>query len=319
MIDFDSPWKEALDRWFPAFLAFFFPHIYDDIDWSRGYEMLDKELQQVVREAELGRRHVDKLVKVWRKDGAETWVLIHVEVQGQPEEEFVRRMYVYNYRLFDRYNRVVVSLAVLTDEQASWRPSRYQSSLWGCTASLDFPVAKLLDYAKSAAELETNPNPFATVVLAHLQAQATRHDPKGRQTWKLRLVRGLYERGLSREDVQELFRFIDWVLELPAGLDRQFWVELEQYEKEKAMPYVTSVERLALQRGHQEGLRDGLQKGLRDGLLRGLELGLELRFGAPGKRLMGQIRQLEDVAKLETLHEALRTVASLDELQQLLP
>src|SRR5271155_2449298 len=76
MSDFDSPWKEALDCYFPAFLDFFFSDIHGDIDWSRGYEMLDTELQQVVRTAELGRRHVDKLVKVWRRDGQEAWVLI---------------------------------------------------------------------------------------------------------------------------------------------------------------------------------------------------------------------------------------------------
>ena len=44
MSDFDSPWKEVLDRYFPAFLDFFFPNIHADIDWSRDYEMLDKEL-----------------------------------------------------------------------------------------------------------------------------------------------------------------------------------------------------------------------------------------------------------------------------------
>ena len=59
--------------------------------WSKGYEFLDKELQQVVREAELGRRLVDKLVKVWQKGGDETWVPAHIEVQGQEEANFPER------------------------------------------------------------------------------------------------------------------------------------------------------------------------------------------------------------------------------------
>ena len=103
--DYDSPWKEALDAYFEAFLALLFPEVHAQIDWSRGYESLDKEFQQVVREAEVGRRYVDKLVKVWTKDGVECWVLIHVEVQTTRDAEFPRRMYVYNYRVFDRYNR----------------------------------------------------------------------------------------------------------------------------------------------------------------------------------------------------------------------
>src|SRR5262245_12470271 len=90
--DLDSPWKDALETYFQEFVAFFFPQVHAAIDWARGYEFLDKELQQVVRDAELGRRFADKLVKVWRKSGTEQWVLIHIEVQGQPEVDFGKRM-----------------------------------------------------------------------------------------------------------------------------------------------------------------------------------------------------------------------------------
>src|SRR5438445_9033415 len=132
MADYDSPWKEALDVYFELFMAFFFPEAHAGIDWSRGHESLDKELQQVVREAEVGRRTVDKLARVWRTTCEEEWVLVHIEVQSQEEAEFPRRMYVYNYRLFDRYNRPVASFAVLGDERPSWRPERFGYSLWGC-------------------------------------------------------------------------------------------------------------------------------------------------------------------------------------------
>ena len=94
--DYDSPWKEALERYFPEFLALLYPSIHAEIDWTRGPAFLDKELQQVVRDAELGRRYADKLAKVYTRDGTETWVLIHVEVQGEPEARFAERMYVYH-------------------------------------------------------------------------------------------------------------------------------------------------------------------------------------------------------------------------------
>jgi hypothetical protein len=70
-IDYDSPWKEALDAYFEPFLAVLFPEVHAQIDWTRGYKSLDKQFQQVVREAELGRRYVDKLIKVWARDGTE--------------------------------------------------------------------------------------------------------------------------------------------------------------------------------------------------------------------------------------------------------
>jgi len=113
--DYDSPWKEALEQYFRDFCEFYFPVVHAGIAWERGYEFLDKELQQVVRDAELGRRYADKLIKVSRHDGADAWVLVHVEVQGRYEADFAERMYQYYSRLYDRYRRAVASLVVLTD------------------------------------------------------------------------------------------------------------------------------------------------------------------------------------------------------------
>jgi len=50
--DYDSPWKEALDVYFEPFLTLLFPEVHAQIDWTHGYESLDKEFQQVVRDAE---------------------------------------------------------------------------------------------------------------------------------------------------------------------------------------------------------------------------------------------------------------------------
>lgn len=33
--DFDSPWKEALEVYFEAFMLFCFPKIHADIDWNK--------------------------------------------------------------------------------------------------------------------------------------------------------------------------------------------------------------------------------------------------------------------------------------------
>jgi hypothetical protein len=62
------------------------------------------------------------------------------------------------------------------------------------------------------------------------------------------------------------------------------------------VPYVTSIERLAKQ--------EGVQEGLREGLVEGIAVALEARFGAAGKKLMPQIRALDDVAILRSLLKA---------------
>jgi len=234
--DYDNPWQEVLERYFRECLALFLPQAHAEIDWSQAPVFLDKELRQVTPDAELGLRRVDKLARVWRQDGAEAWVLIHVEVQSQEDTTFAERMYVYNYRLYDRYRRRVVSLAVLGDERANWRPARFGYELWGCEVGLRFPTVKLLDYRARWTELEASRNPFAVVVMAHLKALETQADPAARKTAKWQLLRRLYERGDGRADILNLFRFIDWVLGLPEELEEALWHEIIAYEEAKHMP-----------------------------------------------------------------------------------
>ncbi|MGH7138800.1 MAG: hypothetical protein ACREHD_23885, partial [Pirellulales bacterium] len=145
--DYDTPWKVALHKYLARFLAFFFPEIHADINWTRGYEALDKEFQQIVRRAKVGKQVADMLFKVWLKDGGECWLLIHIEVQGSYEKEFSRRMFDYNTSIYKLYNREIVSLAVLCDERASWRPAGFGYGRWGSRTEISFPVVKLLDYA----------------------------------------------------------------------------------------------------------------------------------------------------------------------------
>ena len=181
---FDSPWKDVLERYFEDFILFFFPQTHRRIDWTRKVEFLDKELLSVVGDAEIGTRFADKLVKVYLLNGEENWILVHVEIQSQEEAEFALRMYTYNYRIYDRYKKFVVSLAILGDENPNWRPSQYNRQLFGCGISFRFPVIKLLDYEQRLSELEQSHNPFATVVIAHLQAKATASDSHRTQAAK---------------------------------------------------------------------------------------------------------------------------------------
>ncbi|MEM7131993.1 MAG: cytosolic protein [Chloroflexota bacterium] len=254
-IDFDGVWKEALEIYFEEFIAFFFQDAHAGIDWSRKPEFLDKELQQVTPESEIGNQRVDKLVKVWLKNGQEAWVLAHVEVQSQHETEFAKRVYIYNHRLFDRFDRQVASFAILGDEGPKWKPRQYTYELWGTKVDFEFPVVKLLDYRARWAELEASSNPFATVAMAHLKAQETRNDTDARKEWKWTLTRMLYEKGFSRNDIQTLYRFIDWVLRLPKALEEGFWQQVQSYEEEQKMAYVTYAERRGIEQGIEQGAK----------------------------------------------------------------
>lgn len=110
-------------------MAFFFPQIHAEIDWARGYEFLDQELSQITRDAEVGKKVVDKLVKVWKLTGEETWVLLNVEIQSQEESVLEERVFTYFYRLKDKFNLPVASLVILGDDRNNWRPRTFSQSL----------------------------------------------------------------------------------------------------------------------------------------------------------------------------------------------
>src|SRR5262249_14438225 len=151
----------------------------------------------------------------------------------------------YSYRIYDRYHRPIASLAILCDDRPNWRPDHFEFDLWGCRVGIRFLVTKLLDYRERAVELEQDPNPFAAIVLAQLKALETKNQPERRWEWKVRLIKGLYDRGLDAEQVRQLFRVIDWLLALPEELEVQFTDEIYRFEEERRMPYLSQLERRA--------------------------------------------------------------------------
>ena len=225
----DSAWKEAIEAYFKEFMEFFFPEIARDIDFEKGYEFLDKELEKITRDSEVGRRLADILVKVYLKDGSESWLLIHIEVQGYYERDFGERMFIYNYRIFDRYRVNVISLAILADPVKSFREDRYERKLWGFELRFRFPVVKILDYRDRWEELERSSNPFAVIVMAHLKEMETKGDIDSRLFWKITLVKKLYEKGYSKEDILLLYKFIDCLVNLPEELGRKLHDEIISY------------------------------------------------------------------------------------------
>ncbi len=221
-------------------------------------------------------------------------------------------MFVYHYRLFDRFSRPIVSLAVLGDDRPSWRPTEYTFELWGCRLRLEFPTVKLLDYNRDLAALEAEMNPFGLIALAHLQTMATRHDPATRKAVKIRLIKGLLNRGLTTETIRQLFRLIDWMMDLPRDIEKIVGEELLQYEKEKQMPYVTSYERFLKEKHAEELLNEGQILGVRDSIVSYLEE----KYGAVGLQLLPTLDKVKDLTVLRRLLKSAYSSATVDDFRQ---
>ncbi|MBF0439361.1 MAG: cytosolic protein, partial [Magnetococcales bacterium] len=126
------------------------------------------------------------------------------------------------------------------------------------------------DYSK--ADLQGSINPFAIVTLAHLLAKKTKGRMEDRYQEKWNLIRWLYRSGFNRQQVIDLFRFIDWVMLLPKELAKRLRLEIVELEESQNMPYISSIERI----GEERGEKKGEKKGKAETLLKQLQR----RFGA---------------------------------------
>ncbi|TXT38844.1 MAG: hypothetical protein FD135_2635 [Comamonadaceae bacterium] len=287
--NYDTPWKEAVERYFPEFMAFYFPAAHAQIDWDKEHAFLEQELAAIVQDAELGKRHLDKLVRVSQLNGQEDWIYLHLEIQGQAQTAFAERMFVYNYRIYDRYRRPVASMAVLADDSSHWKPQAFGYDVLDCQMGIRFPIAKLMDYTGREAALQDDPNPFALVTLAHLQTQATRHDPQARFDAKWTLIKLLYNRGWEKQRIIDLIFVLDWMMKLPEHFKKQLCQNIDHLEQERKMAYVSSFEEVGIEKGMQAGIQAGRQEGIQTGEGLALQKLLTKRFGELPTETIDQI------------------------------
>lgn len=255
---------------------------------------------------------MDKLARVWRTSGDEVWALIHTDIQMNRETDFDQRMYVYNYRIFDRFKVHAASFALIGGGSGNWNPGFYENGLWGCRVRFEFPVVRLSDYKDGTAGLKNRDNPFRVVVQAHLKTEETAGDKTRRRREKLELVKQLYHQGWEKTDIVQLFRFIDWIMKLPEVESQLFWHDLAVYEKEAKMPYVTSVEKIGFQKGIQQGIDLGRKQGIQHGETLAIARMVARKFGES----MDEIRQLIGKLPPEKLEEITDQVFELDSFEE---
>ncbi|OYT74372.1 MAG: hypothetical protein CFK49_08675, partial [Armatimonadetes bacterium JP3_11] len=249
----DTAWKLFLEQ--PGSLRCLIRHadpvLHELVDWQRGVEYLDKELQQITPQSATGRQIVDKLVRVSLTDGAEQWVLVHIEVQSQPDPLFAERMYAYNATAWLRYRQQVLSLAILADTRRHWRPTRYERVLGNHRLLFEFVSLKLMDLDEGS--LLADSEPAALVMLAFKRAGETKRNAELRLQARLELLRLTVERGYNEEQTTNLLGFLEWIMDLPKLLEREYERAIEEYKRETGVKIVPRIVEMTLREGLEQG------------------------------------------------------------------
>ncbi len=203
----DILWKGIIEDLFEHFLTYFYPNSPEIFDFSKGFEFLDKELEQITIPARSKHRFADKLVKVYTKEGEEKWVLIHIEVQGYVDEIFSKRMFTYHYRIYDKYDKTVAAFALFTDDNPKYRPDTFETGLLDTKIFYQYGTFKLSDYKPE--DFQKSNNPFAIVLeTAWYALKQNKLTDENHFALKLDLARRLHKRGFPKKTFLKMCNFI---------------------------------------------------------------------------------------------------------------
>jgi len=257
----DILWKGVLEDVFDDFLKFFDPEAEQFYDFNKKFEFLDKELEQVFppENDEYSPKIIDKLVKVFTRDGKEEWVLVHVEVQGQYQQDFARRMFTYFYRILDKYQKPITAYAIFTEAIHKERPNSFQLEFRGTSLLYTFNTYKIS--RQDEGELQASNNPFAMVILTAKAALAGKDFIDGKERdalllkLKLELARQLLAKQIAKEKIRVLMNFLRYYVrfENPA-INAKFEQEVEILTERRT---TMGIEELLLDRATKQGLEKG--------------------------------------------------------------
>lgn len=279
----DQLWKAIIEDLWDSFLWYFFPDYAPLVDFSRPPEFMDKELASLAPPGRSRGRVADKLMKVWLLDGSETWVLVHVEVQGNPEPDFARRMAQMGYRIFDRHGVRPVALAILTDDSPVFRPLHFEVSTWGQALRYEFHTYKIADHPPQTDGPPSNP--FALVTeAAYYSLRKLKLDDEGRLTLKGQLLQKLVAAGYERKIIYHLLIFVRHIPRfLDPGFLPIFEATIDTLTQTPAAMSTFELEldyrfRLGVEQGIEQGMEQGVEQGIEQGVEQGIKRGEQIRL-----------------------------------------
>jgi len=260
----DIIWKKLIQKFFYDFLKIFKPDLLKDIIIERT-EFLEKELLSLTGKIKKG--IVDVLAKVYLKNGKEEYLLFHIEVQGNSDKGFIERMFGYYIRIWDKFRKPVISLALIVGKgRKSLMNNKYMMETYGTKLYYEYNVIDVskLDYVKSIS----SENPVEVVISILIK---TREVPKWKR--KVNAIMQLNRLGLDQESINILLAFVDRIQKLNNREMEKFEEYIIKEVKEVKM-ILTSWEEKGIKKGRLEGIQEGILKGRQEGILEGKQEGI---------------------------------------------
>jgi len=279
-------------------------------------------------DAELREHFADLVYRVRRRDGGPAWVYVLFEHKSAPDPLTPLQVLRYLVRGWEHQSKedepLCPILPVVVYHGAEiWNIGERFLDLLGLDATDPLILYQpgfcyhLCDLSRYS-DVDLKGGVMAHTALLTMK-YIFRDELHARLPGILALTAELLTRETGLQYVEALLRY------LCAGTDRLNPTELQQAVEQSLsdkggnlMPTIAEQWiQEGIQRGREEGERRGMQRGREEGLLDGVALALELRFGERGLRLVPEIEQRADARTLRALMEAIKRVATPEELRQM--
>ncbi|MCG3083203.1 Rpn family recombination-promoting nuclease/putative transposase, partial [Anoxybacillus sp. LAT27] len=223
-IDHDRLFKELITTFFEEFLLLFFPHVHEHIDFQH-VSFLSEELFTDVTAGEKYR--VDVLVETKLK-GEDSLIIVHIENQSYVQPSFPERMFIYFSRLFEKYRKRMLPIAVFSYDYLRNEPSSF---------TLQFPFFDVLQFRFLTVELRKqnwrdyirHDNPIAAALLSKMG-----YTESERVELKKQFLRMIVRMELDEAKQRLLIGFFETYVKLSDEEEQQLRNEVNEMEtKEK--------------------------------------------------------------------------------------
>jgi len=290
-IDHDRLYKELLQTFFKEFMELFFPKVSEMIDYSHVKFLSEEVFSDLVGgTTERIDLAVETLLMEEGTKGAVSWnralIIIHLEPQSYHEDDFPERMFLYSSKLYDKYRRRILPIAIFSHRRQAQEPSGFG---WA------FPFLKVMTFRYYVVQLRkkgwrrfvrTN-NPVAAALLSSMG-----YNKKERVAVKFEFLRMVTRLELDPARMKLLTVFFETYLPLTEAENEQLAKKIERTELEEAavMEWLTSWEKKGMEKGLEEGIEKGMLKSKEEIAAKMLAKGLdpamvEEMTGLPAERI----------------------------------
>lgn len=163
-MDHDRLFKELICTFFAEFMELFFLDMYEAIDFKHVIFLSEEVFTDIVMGE---RRKVDILIETKLKNEA-ALIIVHFESQAQFQEQFAERMFIYFSRLYEKYRRRIIPIAIFSYDEVKNEPEGFE---------MVFPFKQILKFNYYIVELRKmnwrefikQDNPVAAALLSKMR------------------------------------------------------------------------------------------------------------------------------------------------------